>query len=49
MLKEIVELCFTVMAKLARSERPLFATHDLNGHKDDDLIEENRQVLQWKS
>lgn len=49
MLKEIVQLCFIVMAKIPRSGRPLFATHDLNRQKDDDHIQENRQVLQWKS
>jgi len=49
MPKEIVELCFIVMEKIARSGRPLFATHDLDRQKDYDLIQENRQVLQWKS
>jgi len=29
--------------------KSLFATHNLNRQKDDDLIQENRQVLQWKN
>jgi len=41
MPKEIVELCFILMAKTARSGRPLFATHDLNRQKDYNLIQGN--------
>lgn len=49
MLKEILELCFIAMAKIVRAGRILSATHDLNRQKDGDLIQENQQVLQWKT